>query len=165
MRKIIAVFAVAFLILSCSGSSKTKSESREADLQEVREAVAAKDFEIDVVRAYPMRGRTVNLSGGYGVKIAGDSVYSYLPYFGQAYSVPYGGGEGLRFESVMNNYQVKLGKRDEQIVSFRANTNEDYYDFRMNIWSDGSGDITVTPGRKQPISFTGNMVMKKYRKD
>lgn len=41
-----------------------------------------------------MNGKTVYLTSPYSVKISNDSAYIELPYFGVAYSVPYGGGEG-----------------------------------------------------------------------
>ena len=38
-----------------------------------------------------MNGKTVYLTSPYSVKISNDSAYIELPYFGVAYSVPYGG--------------------------------------------------------------------------
>ena len=61
----------------------------------VREIVDSGRIKIDVDRAVPMAGRSVNLTSPYSLEIHGDSILSYLPYFGRAYSAPYGGGEGL----------------------------------------------------------------------
>ena len=48
-------------------------------------------FTIEVDRALPMGGRTVHLTTPYSLEMRGDSAISYLPYFGRAYSLPYGG--------------------------------------------------------------------------
>ena len=46
-----------------------------------------------------MKGRSRALTSDYSIEIRNDSVFSYLPYFGVAYNVPYGGGKGLIFNA------------------------------------------------------------------
>ena len=86
------------IVLFCAGQSlfaQSKQERKEQKERVVREIVDSGRIKIDVDRAVPMAGRSVNLTSPYSLEIHGDSILSYLPYFGRAYSAPYGGGEGL----------------------------------------------------------------------
>jgi len=88
------------IVLFCAGQSlfaQSKQERKEQKEKVVREIVDSGCIKIDVDRAVPMAGRSVNLTSPYSLEIHGDSILSYLPYFGRAYSAPYGGGEGLMF--------------------------------------------------------------------
>ena len=71
--------------------SQTKKERKEQKAKEIKEMIDEQRFTIDVDRALPMGGRTVNLTTPYSFEMRGDSAISYLPYFGRAYSLPYGG--------------------------------------------------------------------------
>ena len=64
----------------CSRSKSGRSKERV-----VREIVDSGRIKIDVDRAVPMAGRSVNLTSPYSLEIHGDSILSYLPYFGRAY--------------------------------------------------------------------------------
>ena len=81
-------------------------------------------FTIEVDRALPMGGRTVHLTTPYSLEMRGDSAISYLPYFGRAYSLPYGGGDGMRFEESINDYQSTFDKKGTARIKFVARTKE-----------------------------------------
>jgi len=84
------------IVLFCAGQSlfaQSKQERKEQKERVVREIVDSGRIKIDVDRAVPMAGRSVNLTSPYSLEIHGDSILSYLPYFGRAYSAPYGGGD------------------------------------------------------------------------
>ncbi len=107
-----------------------------------------------------MGGRTVNLTSPYGVELKGDSIYSHLPYYGRAYSIPYGGGDGLIFQEPVSNYTVKYDEKNKATITFTARSDEDRYDFRIEIFSNGSASLFVQPGNRQSINYQGNLVLK-----
>lgn len=51
----------------------------------------------------PLRGGGKSVSTYY-IKVSADSLDSYLPYFGQARHIPYGGGKGLNFQEKIDTY-------------------------------------------------------------
>ena len=107
----------------------------------VREIVDSGRIKIDVDRAVPMAGRSVNLTSPYSLEIHGDSILSYLPYFGRAYSAPYGGGEGLTFKEVATEKEQTSEKKGSSEIKFRVKTKEDVYMFRVEVYPNGS-DLT-----------------------
>lgn len=154
-RKILLGFLLltAGMAWACSQTGATAK----SDPAQVQSAIADKDFTIHVDRAIPMSGRSMHLTSPYSLKIKGDSVYSYLPYFGQAYNVPYGGGNGLIFSEVLTSYKISQGKKDRTVVTFKVRTDEDNHTFYLNIWPNGQSDLSVASINRQMISFEGRM--------
>ena len=75
----------------------------------------------------PMKGRSRSLTSNYSVEVRNDSVFSYLPYFGEAYNIPYGGGKGLIFNAPISQYQTKHLKKGKVQINFKVNNEEDKY--------------------------------------
>ena len=92
--------------------------------------------------------RSIPLTTPYGLQMKKDSVDVYLPYYGRAYQIPYGGGEGLRFKAPVENYSSKL-KKDRYRITFEATTSEDNFRFSVDLYDDGSANIHVTMRNRQ----------------
>ncbi len=137
--------------------SALEQSDKEKQAQQVKQAVEDKQFTIEVDRALPMGARSINLTSSYTLVIKGDSVSSYLPYFGRAYTASYGGDNGLIFGAVLTNYTQTLDKKGNASVHFRTKTDNDSYEFYVNIFTNGSTTINVTPVNKQSISYYGQM--------
>lgn len=141
--------------------SQTKKERKEQKAKEIKEMIDEQRFTIDVDRALPMGGRTVNLTTPYSFEMRGDSAISYLPYFGRAYSLPYGGGDGLRFEESITDYQSTFEKKGTARIKFVTRTKEDTFRFDVQVFSNGSAIISVTPTNRQSITYQGEVAPKK----
>ena len=138
-------------------SAQTKKEKKEMKQKAVRELVLSEKYKIDVDRAIPARGRFVSLTSPYSIEIRNDSVISYLPYYGRAYSIPYGGGEGLNFKAPISDYKIEWDKKGTAKVRFIARSTEDRFSFNIDIFSNGSSSIFVNMQNRQSISFQGDL--------
>ena len=76
----------------CATAEERAARAAEQALK-VKTALTQRRYKIDVNRMYPMNGNSRNVSYGYSVEVRNDTLISYLPYFGRAYNVPYGGGK------------------------------------------------------------------------
>lgn len=163
MRHIRLLFLVGIVLLNGGQSlySQTKKEKKEQQEKEIKEMIDKRRFTIDVDRALPMGGRTVNLTSPYSLEMRGDSAISYLPYFGRAYSLPYGGGDGLRFEESITDYQSTFNKKGTARIKFVARTKEDTFRFDVQVFPNGSAIISVTPTNRQHITYQGELAPKK----
>lgn len=160
--RLLWLLGIVLLMAGQSLCAQTRKEKREQKAKEVKELIENKRFTIDVNRAIPMGGRALNLTSPYTLEVRGDSAVSYLPYFGRAYSAPYGGGDGLRFEKSITDYQTSFNKKGTAQIQFRTRTDDDTYAFNMQVFPNGSATITVVPVNKQSITFHGEMApMKK----
>ena len=140
-------------------SAQTKKEKKELKKQAVEKLVTSGKYKINVNRALPARGRSVTLTSPYSVEIRNDSVISYLPYYGRAYSIPYGGGEGLNFKAPLTDYKLEWDKKETAKIKFSARSEEDKFDFSIDVFSNGSSSIFVNMQNRQSISFQGELDM------
>lgn len=162
--KYVRLFGLLGIVLVLTGQSlcaQTKKEKKEQKAKEVKELIDSKRFTVDVNRAIPMGGRLLNLTSPYSLEMRGDSAISYLPYFGRAYSAPYGGGDGLRFEKSITDYQTSFNKKGTAQIQFRTQTDDDTYAFSVQVFPNGSATITVIPVNKQSITFHGELAPAK----
>ena len=116
-KKQILMLLLAMLAGIPTLSAQTKKEKKEQKKEAVRQLIVSENYKIDVNTAMPMRGRNITLSSPYSLEIRNDSVFSYLPYYGRAYSVPYGGGSGLIFNAPLKNIQWIWIRREMQLSS------------------------------------------------
>lgn len=141
-------------------TAQSKKEKKQRTEQAVRQAVEAKNYKIDVDRVMPMKGGSRHLTSNYSVEIKNDSIYSYLPYFGVAYSVPYGGGKGLNFNAPISEYTTEYNKKGNAKINLKLRNEEDSYIYNITIFPDGTSSIQITPTNRQSISFSGKMDVK-----
>lgn len=150
------------LTVAMPTTAQNRNEKKARTERAVKEAIAAKQYKINVDRMQPMRGGSRNLTTNYTLEIRNDSVFSYLPYFGVAYNAPYGGGKSLNFNASITGYTTRALKKGKIQIDFKTRSDEDNYEYRLTIFPDGSTSIHVQPMNKQSISFTGEMDTEKY---
>lgn len=160
MKKLRLVLLLGMVFLSGSQFlfAQSKEEKKEQKEKEVKELIDKSRFTIEVDRALPMGGKSLNLTSSYSLEMRGDSVISHLPYFGRAYAVPYGGGEGLLFTEVITDYSLSYDKKGTAKIRFHARTEEDNYTFNVEVFKNGSSVIRVAPVNRQSITYYGELV-------
>ena len=160
MMKMKKIFMLTGLFLSIviSGCSSSKGLTKEEKISKetvLREAIENRTYIIDVDRVIPMSGSSRTLTSRYSLEISEDIVKSYLPYFGRAYSVPYGGGSGLIFESDIIDYKLSYNDRGKSVIEFKARSENDQIVYNIEIFPNGSTTINVRSNNRQSISFHG----------
>lgn len=108
---------------------------------------------------YPaVRVATRHLDGGYYLHISGDSIYSCLPYVGRAFNVPYGGGVGLDFDGVMQQYKESRASDNKGTkIDIVVTNTEDRYQYLLYVGDDGHATLNIYPSSRESISFDGEM--------
>lgn len=149
------------LLITAAGSSTLSAQSRrekkELRKQAVEKLIESGKYKIEVDKAFPARGRSVSLTSPYSIEIRNDSVFSYLPYYGRAYSIPYGGGEGLNFKAPLADYKPEWNKKGTAVIQFTARSPEDRFDFKVDVFDNGSSSIYVNMQNRQAIHFLGEL--------
>lgn len=110
---------------------------------------------INISSATPQGGATVQLTSDYSISIYGDTVVSQLPFYGRAYTVPYGGGDGLMFKAPISGYTSSRGKDGATNITFKTKTAEDSYDFSIRVYDNGKAYVSVQPQQRSHISYQG----------
>ncbi len=130
--------------------------------QKVYDKLASKDYKIAVNRMNPMRGSSRHLNSDYAITQSGDSIKSYLPYQGEAYSAPYGGGSVLVFDAPITDYTIQSEKKGTTLIKFKARTPEDTYTYTIKVFKNGSSTVHVSANKRQGISFYGDLVLTEH---
>jgi hypothetical protein len=164
MRHWIISTVMAVLALGVLASCATAEERAARAAEQAKKVTAAlndRHYVIAIDRMIPMRGSSKNVSYGYSVEVRNDSLISYLPYFGQAYNVPYGGGKGLNFSAPISSYQEFQKKSDRRSIEIGLTNEEDTYVYMIDVFDNGSASVHVTARQRESISYSGNMEFKK----
>ncbi len=162
MRQLIlALIGVAALLLTGCGTqnSVAKAEREAQVMHQVEEAIQSRSYTIAVDWMKSLNGMARHVNDNYELKVDGDQVDSYLPYVGEAYRLPYGGGVGLNFKGEIKNYKVIKSTRNRYVIEFDVNNGEDLFHYRIDMFTSGKAIIDVMPRDRDAISFDGEVLL------
>ena len=117
--------------------------------------------------ASPQRGGLKHLDGSYDIVISKDSIKSYLPYYGTAYSgVEYGSTTSpLEFVSTKFNYtSTPKKKNDGWDITIETKDQTDSKKLMFSIFDNGNTGLIVTTSNRSQISFNGDIEAVKPKK-
>lgn len=161
MKKFLFVLAVATLVTTVvfaqeETSRRDKRRAREKEHAElIRQLVESRNLEFIAQFAHPMGGSSISLTSQYSLDIRNDSVTSYLPFFGVAYSAEYGNTEGgIKFSQKANKMEW-LTSAKGYTVKTEVKTTKDVYYLVLQITQAGYATLNVNSNNRQAIYFTG----------
>jgi hypothetical protein len=167
MKKwILPLLAAALTVSACgvlSGETREEKVAREArEAQMVADNLQNANFTIDIDRMYPLRGTSQHVSN-YSVSVKDGVLDSHLPFIGQAWRVPYGGGHALNFKADIGSYNVAKTRKDGYEVRIYVKTDEDEHLYLLTVFTNGRASLEVQSGNRDRISYSGEMDF--YSKD
>lgn len=146
-----------YLLLLClpvlpAMAQKKKSVSIDSLIQH-------KSFLFVATQMNPLRGRTIFLTSSYDVKFNGDTLNSYLPYFGRSDRAPLSSDDaGIIFTSVNYGYDVTPGKKGGWDILVTLKDQSDFQKFNITVYNDGSAMLGTISNFRDPITFRGSIV-------
>ena len=175
----VLVTIASLFLMSCSASKSNATTNEIAVLESI---VKNKNFEIESSWAYPQNSTAtqqvlnsgllgpgnsssaVNLIGNSNfLRISGDSITSYLPYYGERQmQVNYGGGDGaIQFDGLLEDYSVRKNKNSSYTFSFRVKSKSEGFNCNITIFPNLKSNMILNSTSRFPISYTGNIIRKK----
>ena len=156
MKKILTIIATLALLTACATSAeRAEREARVA--QAVEQALAERHYKVDVQLMLPLRGKAMNVTSEYSLEVNGDTLISYLPYFGRVYNVPYGGGKGLNFTAPILRYEIQKDRKGRAQILLVTDNKENVVTYRLEIFSNGQATINVLSRDMEQINFRGEL--------
>ena len=148
---------LVFIILLLIGTSvQSSNKDKEAKANEIKELVESQQFRFIAQTAIPRAGSSINLTSYYDFQIDSMEVSSWLPFYGRAYQVEYGGDGGIKFEETARTLEIELNKKKKSYqVSIEVDTKKDNYKINMSVGLSGYASLDVISTYKQGISFYG----------
>lgn len=165
IQSIIILFLFTGAFFACS-PVQSQEKGQGMDDGKVSELVSGRNFVFQAQTVFPMRGRSRQINGdGYDVVVTKDTVNSYLPYFGRAYTAPLDPSKGgIQFVSTDFAYTEEPGKQGGWNITIKPNDVQDVQQFYFTISKDGYASLQITSTNRQPISFNGIIREKRNRR-
>lgn len=146
------------MMLASCATQQERAERMAQRQKAVKEAVEKRRWRIDVNSMHTMRYGTKMVTPDFFLELRNDTLRSYLPYLGQAHRAPMGLPEqGLNFETQVLQYQQNKQKEHLYEIEIKVRTQEDAYNYWVEIFDSGEANIRVRSNDRDPISFDGNM--------
>jgi hypothetical protein len=151
------------ILLFLAGVMTAQSQSK--DPAENQRIIESKNYVFKAQYASPQRGRTVPLTSEYDLTVAGDSLVSYLPYFGRAYSAPIDPTKGAgMFTSVKFDYSISPNdKKGKWEISIQPRDVSEVQQMFLEIFDNGTATLRIQFQNRQPMSYSGYIVEGKDR--
>ncbi|MCF7560698.1 DUF4251 domain-containing protein [Sabulilitoribacter multivorans] len=174
MKPYYYIISFLFIIMFSCGSSK--EHTTDSEIQALTALVEGKQYVIESDWAYPQTTRamqqvinsgllqpgnnsaSINLIGNPNfLKISGDSISSYLPYFGERQmNVAYGGRDGtIEFKGAIENYQVVKRKDNGYDIAFEADSNSENFKVNITLWPSLKSNIRLISASRFGIRYSG----------
>ena len=151
---------MAFAVLAaavCSCGVMTDQVTPEQEAL-IRERLDADSFKVDIQFMNPRRGPQQALTTPYSVTINDGQIISGLPYIGQAWNLPYGGGKVFTFEAPILKYEQKLAAfGGARIIEVTTDNEEDLLLYHFEIYPNGKVNLTVRSQHREVIDYRGTL--------
>ena len=152
MKYVLRINCLVFALLIIS----TTVFSQEKDGKVLKELVETKHFVFTAKTVLPLGGAMRQLTSEYDVKLSGDSLISYLPYFGRAYGpINPGDDGGIKFTSTKFDYKTKARKKGGWDIMITPKDNRDVRQLNFTISASGYASLQVSSNNRQSISYNG----------
>lgn len=173
LYSIILLFACTFI--SCKSAS---SKVTDVQIKTLETLVESRNFKIESDWAHPLTTAAmqqvfnsgllqigsspgaINLIGNPNwLTISGDSITSYLPYFGERQNnVGYGERNGaIELNSEIKDYKVAKGKRNSYVITCNANSKSENFNVVIELFPNLKSTIRMAGNSRNPISYSGRV--------
>ena len=160
MCKIWIAFIVALCMASCVSTQtagRRAGERREVQ-QRVYDDINSRRFTIhfDYVLPHSMPARYLTTT--YSLSVNGDSIDSYLPYFGVAYrsKFPDDMQSPLIFQGHATGFSISQYKKDGRRITFNVKNGDELLGYDLIVFDNGRASLNVQSSDREGIDFSGN---------
>jgi hypothetical protein len=149
-----------FLLLICFyGMAQTPAEQKKQEqYAKLKSLIESRQYVFMAQSATSMKGRTVQLSTGYGLKLNKDSLHVDLPYYGRAYSTSYPANNdmGVKVNSHDFSYTADTTKKGGWNVNIKPKKIDVSY-INLSISSGGYCTVRINSSNRDPITYYGTI--------
>lgn len=155
---ILLLLIVSLPVLAQKADRKAEKERKRLEREkEIAALIDSKTFVFKADRAIPSGYKSVDLTTNPNyVKFSPEKIESAMPYFGRAYSAPYGGDAGLKFEGKPETYTLEKKKKNYEIEA-KVKTSNDAYTINLSVSFEGSSSMVISSNNRTTISYNGEI--------
>jgi hypothetical protein len=153
-----------FLIIQGQGMGQSTADQKKIDeYNQLKNRIESKKFYFHAQSATTQKGKTIQLTSEYFLKLNNDSLQADLPYYGRAYSAPYSSSDqALGFKTTEFKYSADSTKKGGWNILIEPK-NVSVSKINLSVTSSGYCTMHVISNSRSPISFYGTIHDYKYR--
>jgi len=176
MKKIGVILGVFSVLLGC-GSAKKFNTTPEA-IAAFKAFITQERFEFDATAAFPLQTQAftsvansgllqpgsnsgrIDLTGNASyVKMYGDSISMYLPYFGERrVSGGYGENTNITFKGIPEDYNIQFDSvKEKYLIEFKIHQGPELYDVHLDVFPSKTGNLSINSSQRSSIRYQGNI--------
>ena len=160
VRLVLFMTITITLLTSCEPAQQSTATA--ASSEDVAKAINDDHWVFTADQVMPLRGRSRIITGNYDVQCKGDTLISYLPYFGRAYSATYGSTtSALDFKSTNFSYTKEKDAKGAWNVTIKPVDYTEVQAMYFTFYENGSAQLNVQSNNREAISFSGRVAKKK----
>jgi hypothetical protein len=149
------LLGVSIMLTAVRCSNEVYAQNKTEDEALINRIVTEQTYTFKAQTVMPTTGRTRQLNDNYDVTIRKDSVSSWLPYFGRAFTAPMDPTKGgIQFTSTDFEYSTSQ-RNDGWEITIKPKDTRDVQELFFTIFKNGSATLRVSSISRQPISFGG----------
>lgn len=148
------------LVLTACGTSKSseqKTLEKEKVVQCVNDSLNSGRYTVNFNYVHPQRFPSKALTSSYFVRMDGDSLSCFLPYFGVAHQADFSNESPLNFNARVYEMDSSKPKKDLRRISFSAKHNNELFHFILEVFDNGNASLKINAMERDPIEFTGEL--------
>lgn len=166
---ILMIFSVSVIYAQDTekkSKKQLKAEQKAQKAQQLKEMVDNKTFIFKATSVIPKNEKTRSLTTDFGIEVKNDSVFSYMPYFGNTYSRDYTSFKDspMGFMQPFESYK-KTKTRKGYDVDIRVDNNHDIIDLAFHISKNGTASLSASSINRQAISYMGEILAPKPKEE
>jgi len=158
MKHVVGLVLCLCFLCHMSIAQESRKERQAREQFEMSQLIDGGKFRFVAKSAHSNLGNFNHLSSGYEMVFDSLKISSYLPYYGRAYSVDYGGSGGVKFiltaEDIEKNWNEK-----KKLYTLKVELNDlkDSYSISLTISLNGFADLRISFSNRQLISYYGTI--------
>lgn len=160
--KIISILVITFLFFAFTGfQQSSRKEKKLQKEKEMVELIESGHFRFVANSAKSNIGNFNNLGTNYDLSFDSLKIKADLPYYGRAYSVPYGGSGGVKFDLVAKKIEKSWNEKKKMFtLHTEVADSQDSYLIYLTIGASGYADLKINFRNRQMIGYYGTIEKK-----
>ena len=143
----------------------SRKDKKAAKVAAVKNMMDLQDFVFVPRSLIPMSGNSRQLDQSDFLRMTKDSIVSYLPYFGRAFTAPVNSSDaGFEFTSTKFEYLKKENKKGGWDILIKFKDQMYVRELSFVIFDNGSASLNITSLNRDPISYDGYIRSRKDKK-
>ncbi len=167
MRTLAIIILLAISVNSIHAQNISRKEKRRQkaaqkaeQIRQIRETINSKNFIFKAETVKPINSKRLTLRSDFGIEIRGDSIFSYLPYFGNNYQRDLTSFKNspLGFMLPIEKYR-RSGTNEGYKIEIKIINQNEYINLVFHISKTGYTSLSASFLIRQSISFEGEILI------